>query len=387
VRAPFALLVAILLSACGTTPSASQAASATASTRGSVAASAQSGPLVRLVVETTAPTANQAGKIMLVSTDGRGANELSVPPGAMVLAASGSRVFIRGSDGTLQALHHDGTIERLDIRPYRLTGFGGLVPNPAGTQWVWASQSPDSSSQSLYVGGSGSARQLATLTYPLVLEAYAWTPKGVVLDSLPMDFSGYRPFNTTFGAFGGVRELDVATGTIRPLATPSHCIFSDSAADESIACFPTSSGYLIPNQHALRIVDPGGKTTDLSLALPRFTYVGDAFFSPDGSTLSVAGATGSGLVSTSTGPPSGNPNLEQYGTDLVKVADGSIVRFGPSGVRPAMGRQSWLPDGRLVLWRPNAIGGSPGLYVMTPYSTAPGAEIETSGTPIGFLTG
>jgi hypothetical protein len=386
VRALITVLVAILLGACGSTPSASRAASATASTRVSVAAGAKSGP-ISLVVETTAPTANVAGTITLLSTDGRDINKLVVPPGAMVLAAAGSRVFIRASDGTLQALHRDGTIERLNIGPYRLTGIGGLVPNPAGTQWVWASQNADSSSQALYAGGSGSARLLATLPYPLVLEAYAWTPKGVVLDSLPMDFSGYRPFNTTFGAGGGVRELDVATGTVRPLATPSQCIFSDSAPNGSIACFPTPSGYLVPNQHALRIVDPGGKTTDLSLALPRFTYVGDAFFSPDGSTLTVAGATGSGLISTDAGPPSANPSLEQYGTDLVKVADGSIVRFGPSGVRPAMGRQSWLPDGRLVLWRPNATGGSPGLYVMAPYTTAPGAEIETSGTPIGFLTG
>jgi hypothetical protein len=139
-----------------------------------------------------------------------------------------------------------------------------------------------------------------------------------------------------------------------------------------------------PTRHVLRIISSSGKITDLSLAVPRFNFVGDAYFSPDGSLLTVAGATGVGDNS----PQSGNtsPKPEEYGTDLVKTADASIARFGPTGTRPAMGTQSWLPDGRLVLWRPDSVGGSPGLYVLDPHSTGQGVEIEVSGNPIGYLT-
>jgi hypothetical protein len=337
------------------------------------------------VVQTTVPTSNQPGSISLFSEDGKSAGVLPLKPGSMVLAVAGRRIFVRGADGTLQAIRRDGSVETLGTAGHAPNGIGGLVPSPDGRQWLWASQTADSTSQSVYLAGDSLAtRTVATFAYPTVLEAYAWTSQGIFLDSLPMDYFGYRPFNTTFGAFGGVRRLDPNSGTIQLVATPSQCVFSDEAADGTIACFPTSSGYLVPNRHALRIVASTGHVDDLSLAVPRFNYVGDAYFSRDGSILTVAGASGVGDNSPSSG--SANPKPEEYGTDLVRTADASIARFGPTGTRPAMGTQSWLPDGRLVLWRPDSVGGTPGLYVLDPQGTGQGAEIEVSGTPIGYLT-
>jgi hypothetical protein len=383
---------ALLLTACGSTgaktPSASAAIhkpSAGASTQAS--ATTQNGaPVALLVVQTKVPTSDQPGSISLFSEDGNSAGVLPLKSGSTVLAVGGARIFVRGPDGTLKAIRRDGTVETLGTAGNAPSGIGGFVPSPDGKRWLWASQTADSTSQSVYLAGDALAtRTLATFAYPTVLEAYAWTPEGIFLDSLPMDYFGYRPFNTTFGAFGGVRRLDPNSGTIKTVGTPNQCIFSDEASDGAIACFPTATGYLIPTSHAVRIVASAGHVTDLSLAVPRFNYVGDAFFSPDGSMLTVAGATGVGVNSPQSGNT--NPKPEQYATDIVQTANGSISRFGPNGTRPAMGRQSWLPDGRLVLWRPDSVGGSPGLYVLDPHSTGQGSEIEVSGNPIGYLTG
>jgi hypothetical protein len=336
------------------------------------------------MVETKAPTVDRSGSISLFSTDGTPGAVLPLKPGSAVLAAAGARIFIRAADGSLEALRRDSSVEVIEAAPNTLTGIGGLVASPDGKRWVWGSQTSDTTSQSIYLAGDGlAARKLATFPYATVLDAYAWTASGIFLDSLPSDFIGYRPFSATFGASGGVRRLDPNDGTITIVATPD-CSFSDEAPGGSIACFPRLPSYVQPTRHVLRIISSSGKITDLSLAVPRFNFVGDAYFSPDGSLLTVAGATGVGDNS----PQSGNtsPKPEEYGTDLVKTADASIARFGPTGTRPAMGTQSWLPDGRLVLWRPDSVGGSPGLYVLDPHSTGQGVEIEVSGNPIGYLT-
>jgi len=52
-----------------------------------------------------------------------------------------------------------------------------------------------------------------------------------------------------------------------------------------------------------------------------------------------------------------------------------------------MERHFWLSDGRLVLWRPDALGGSAGLYALDPAGTGQGSEIEVIGTAVGYLTG
>jgi len=337
-----------------------------------------------LVIESKAPTVDQSGSISLFSTDGKPGAVLPLKPGSAVLAAAGARIFIRAADGSLDALRRDGNVEVLEAVPNTLSGLGGLVASPDGKRWVWGSQTSDTTSQSIYWAGDGlAARKLATFPYATVLEAYAWTGSGIFFDSLPPDSAGYWPFSTTFGAFGGMRRLDANGGTIAIIATPD-CSFSDEAPSGWTACFPRLPYNLQPTRHILRIISPAAKITDLSLAVPRFNFVGDAYFSPDGSMLTVAGATGVGDNSPQTG--STNPKPEEYSTDLVQTSDGSIARFGPIGTRPARGTQSWLPDGRLVLWRPDSVGGTPGLYVLDPHGTGQGAEIEVSGKPIGYLT-
>jgi hypothetical protein len=340
---------------------------------------------VLLVVQSKAATQQEPGSISLFSTGGTSAGTLQLKPGWAVLAVAGSRIFIRSADGSLDALKRDGTLEVLEPAANTVAGIGGLVASPDGKEWVWASQTPDTTSQSLYLAGDTlTTRKLATFAYATVLQAYAWTPQGIFLDSLPPDFNGYRPFGTTFGAFGGVRRLDPKSGAITIVSTP-NCVFSDRAPDGSIACFPKLPDFLLPTRHTLRIISGSGAVTDLTLAVPRFNYIGDAYFSPDGSLLTVAGATGVGNnFPLDTNP---NPQPEQYGTDLVQTQDASIKKFGPIGTRPAMGTNSWLPDGRLVLWRPDAFGGSPGLYVLDPRGVGQGPEIEISGEPLGYLIG
>ena len=381
------ILGALLLAACGAAPSHNQAMSAQATTTASAAATRNPGPALLLVVQTKAATQDQPGSIGLFTTDGKAAGVLTLKPGANVLAVAGARIFVRASDGTLDAIRRDGSTEVLETAPNTLAGIGGLIASPDGTRWIWASQTADTSNQSIFLAGDGlAARKIGTFAYATVLQGYAWTAKGAILDSLPPDYFGYRPFNTPFAAIGGMRVVDPNTATIQKLLSPSQCVFSDESADGSIACFPTQVGFLVPNLHTLRIVSAGGKTTDLSLAVPRFNYVGDAYFSPDGSMLTVGGAVGSAVTGNGQ-PGSADPQKEQYATDLVQVADGSIARFGPTGAHPAMGHQSWLPAGQLVLWRPNGDGGAPGLYVLDPHGTGQSSEIEVTGTPLGYLVG
>jgi hypothetical protein len=373
----------VILSACGTPRSTTTAASPTTTASASRAPAAT--PPVLLVVQTKAATSDQPGSISLFSAEGTSAGTLQLKPGWAVLAVAGSRIFIRTGDGSLDALKRDGTLEVLEPAANTVAGIGGLIASPDGKEWVWASQTPDTTSQSLYLAGDTlTTHKVATFAYATVLQAYVWTPQGIFLDSLPPDFNGYRPFNTTFGAFGGVRRLDPKSGTLATVSTP-NCVFSDQAPDGSIACFPKLPGYLLPTRHMLRIISGSGTVSDLSLATPRFNYLGDAYFSPDGSVLTVAGATGAGNDFPQNVNPS--PKPEEYGTDLVQTVDGSIKKFGPIGTRPAMGANSWLPDGRLVLWRPDSFGGSPGLYVLDPRGTGEDAEIIVSGDPIGYLTG
>jgi hypothetical protein len=213
------------------------------------------------------------------------------------------------------------------------------------------------------------------------LAPISWTPTGIFFRSEPMDYFGYVPFLQIVTV--GAKRLDPESGVLSPVASSQQCAFSDMAVDGTIACFPIG-----PEAHALRVISAGGKVTNLSLATPRFNYLGDAYFAADGSMLTVAGATGVGNDQPTQFGGSGHPQPEQYGTDLVHVADGAISRFGPSGVRPAMGWQSWLPDGKLVLWRPDgAAGGAAGLYVLDPHGSGQGQEILVSGTPIGYLSG
>jgi hypothetical protein len=337
-----------------------------------------------LVVQTRAATESQSGSLKLFREDGTPAGDLQLKAGVSVLTTAGGRIFVSTSNGVLKAIHRDGTVEALDS-PGTLMGIGGLVASPDGKRWAWAAQTRDTTSQSIFVAGDGVApRTLATYPYPTVLQALAWTQHGVIFDSLPPDYFGYKPLQIAFGAFGGARMLDPNTGAIQVIGTPSQCAFGDEAADGTIACFPASANRPFNQGHSLRLLAPNGHVSNFSLAVPRFNYIGDAYFSPDGTMVTVGGATGAAFSGPATAP---STKPEVFATDLIQISDGSISRFGPTGTRPAMGPQSWLPDGRLVLWRPDSVGGPPGLYVLDPHGSGQGSEILVSGQPVGFLTG
>ena len=132
------------------------------------------------------------------------------------------------------------------------------------------------------------------------------------------------------------------------------------------------------NGYALLLFTPDGKQQTIQLATPRFALVGDAYFARDGKQLAVAGATGAGA--------DGHP--EQYGTDLVTVADASISRLAIDGVRlPSFLKwQSWLDDGSLVVWRPTrAAGGEAGVFIVSPAGKV--TQIAHGGFPIGVMAG
>jgi hypothetical protein len=170
---------------------------------------------------------------------------------------------------------------------------------------------------------------------------------------------------------GPVHRLDPTTGQVTAIPESDGCMFADVASDNSIICFPS--------QGSVRLYSPTGKITNVTLAKPRFNITDEAFCAPAEAICTVAGATGAG--NRMQFPDSNTP--EQYGTDLIKT-DGAITRFGPDGVDPAMGPQSWLPDGHLVLWRRSlAAGGSPGIYVLDRAGTGP--FIPTTGEPVGYL--
>src|SRR5207253_111479 len=103
--------------------------------------------------------------------------------------------------------------------------------------------------------------------------------------------------------------------------------------DGTIACLSGSG----QNARSLILYTPDWKQQTIALAMPRFTQSGDAYFSPDGKLLSVAGATGAGA--------DGHP--EQYGTDIVTVRDASILVLlghGPRGLSaPQIGRPVETP--------------------------------------------
>lgn len=361
----------VLLSSCG------GAAVGTSTTRPTVGAtpSATGAPAHRLLLIVVAETsASQVTTIRLLKEDGTEVDRFTLKQDARAVSAAGTRVFLR-SAGRLKAIRRDGTVEDLQAFPDEASD---PLPSPDGTRWFWTSM------QSIYDGYSSSAFvSVPGSTVPRKVESFSdqatwllpvsWTPQGVFIQHMG-GIDGYFVFGLP--VLSTVERFDPDRGSLAPLPASTGCAFADEAPDGTVACF------IEGQSKTLRLVSRGGKITSLTLATPRFNIVGDAYFSPDGRRLTVAGATG---VGDGMGNP--NPQPEQFGTDLVRVSDGSIIRFGPPGVRLAMGWRSWLPDGKLVLWRPpSAAGGAPGLYVLDPNGPGTGPEIRTGGIPIGYLT-
>jgi hypothetical protein len=321
--------------------------------------------------------------VQLFHEDGTQAGMLKLPDGAQVVGAAGSRIFLL-SHGSLVTLHTDGSTEQLEALPQ---DSQSILISPDGQRWIWAVSSPinDGYRSAIYIGEKGAAaRPIQTLTNSATwLLPVSWTPQGIFTQHMG-GIDGYFVFGLP--VLSAVERIDPNTGSVSAVngSTDAYkvqsnnaCAFADEAQDGTVACF------LVGQNPVLRLIGPSGPRISIPLATPRFTYHGDAYFSPDGKWLTVCGAVGVGF-----GMGNPNPQPEQFGADLVTVADGSIVRLKPDGVRLAMGWRSWLPDGKLVLWRPSgAAGGAPGLFLVDPNTQDQSPiVIPTSGRPLGYLS-
>jgi hypothetical protein len=342
------------------------------------ASSASKRPVTLVVADDSPPS--QPVTIHFLSESGSESGHLQLSAGTRILAAGGGRIFVATGDGTLKALRLDGSGVTLDSSTSY--GFGPVIVTRDGTHWAWSTsiQGTDSFQTQVKVASEGSLPRvvLNRTDGKGALQPFAWTPSGIYINPLPMDAIGYFPFQGPV-VLGLMELLNPATGASTPVPTVGDCTFSDVSDAGVIACYPTTP------KPKLRLVYSPGNVLDLDLATPRFNHLGDAFFSRDSTMLTVAGATGVGMPAEFSGGV--QPKPEVYGVDLVRVLDGSIRRFGPGGVRVAMGEESWLPDGKLVLWRPvGAAGGDAGLYVLDPSGSGQGPLIPTTARPIGYLT-
>jgi len=361
-RAQVGLIIAVaLLAACGSSKTATQTGPSSPSS--SVATSPASKPVI--VVSDLDPGDQRSATLRLLRPDGSLVQTLTVKAGSELLGAAGSRIFVR-SGTLLKAIHQDGSVEELGD----LGGTGRFAASPDGRHWMWGTS--DTNQGRVHLAGDGmSPRVVAqSSTGARTVAPYTWTAAGAFIVDTPVGIGGYILFDQ---AFGPVKKLDLTSFSASPVAHTDACSFSDMGRDGTIACFsPRQNGY------SLILFSPDGKQQTIQLATPRFALIGDAYFSRDGKQVGVAGATGAGT--------DGHP--EQYGTDLVTVADASISRLAIDGVRlPSFLKwQSWLDDGSLIVWRPNgAAGGEAGVFIVSPSGKV--TQIAHGGFPIGVIAG
>jgi len=360
------VLAALALSACGS--GGSPSSGSTPSSSSSVSA-AGSQPLIVVAEQAAGGFDSGATTVHLMRRDGTEADRLTIKQHSMVSRAAGSRIFVTGNDGSLKAVHRDGSVESLgSVGTSQPDGF---IVSPDGKRWMW--QTNDGNTSRVYLAGDGLTSRAIAESHEnaRAITTYSWTAAGAFLVDTPVGIGGYILFDT---ALGPIQKVDLNSFTAKPVAHTDTCQFSDMASDGTLACFPRSADR---NSRSLSLISPDGKATTVQLAMPRFTQYGDAYFSRDGRQLTVAGATSVGSEN----------QPEQFGMDIMTTADASIKRLAVDGVRPSesMQAQTWLEDGSLVVWRPDgAAGGSSGVFVISP--TGQSKQITTGRTmPIGIL--
>jgi hypothetical protein len=311
--------------------------------------------------------------LRLLTATGRQVSDFALKSGVQVLAVAGSRIFVMTSAYELKGIDSNGNVEdlgSLGTCPAACPSGLGFAPSPDGTHWLWGTTDGSRNSFVHEAGANMSPRivEQALDGGQTLLRPYVWTQAGAFVQHIVVGLGGYAPFPALFAP---ADRLDLDHGTATTLPAGDQCSLGDVAFDGTIGCFPQSK------PGTLHLVDPAGTLKEIALDLPKFNIVGDAWFAPSGGVIALAGATGVG------NPMGPNGQPEQYATNLVRM-DGTISPCGPAGVRPAMGPESWLADGRLVLWRPKgAAGGQPGLYVLD--ASGQGPFIMDSGVPVGVL--
>ena len=361
--------LALTLAACGSTQGAAKTPGA--SPNSTSAASPSTSPVLIVVAEEpttgylTGPTT-----IRLMRPDGKEVDRLTVKQKSRVARAAGGRIFVIGDLGALKAIHRDGSVE--DLGSLGSGPPSGFVVSPDGKHWLWSTYDANGLSQVHLAGDGLAARVVAQLqSMDKSVRAYSWTTAGAFISHQPNGIGGYILFD---GPFGAVDRMDADKYSTTPVQT-GNCVFSDMAAEGTVACFPAGSDQ---NSRAISIIKKDGTLKTLQLAMPRFSQEGDAFFSRDGRLLSVGGAANAGT----------NGQPEQFGTDVITTTDGSIKRLAIDGVRPSdqMQGQAWLDDGSLVVFRPDAAaGGSPGVFIVG--SGGKVTQLGGRGTPIGLISG
>ncbi|HEV7680240.1 MAG TPA: hypothetical protein VGQ42_16900 [Candidatus Dormibacteraeota bacterium] len=308
--------------------------------------------------------------LRLLRPDGTEAARVALDPDAEAVATSGSLVLVAGA-GTLHAYSRDGsTAGQVGLPGDASTSLvRGLIGDATGAHWLWSSvvQSSGTAVSSVYAGGGSAAPALLVKRSQggTALQPVAWTAGGPVVSEEPLGIGGYVLFRRTFGA---ASRIDPGTGAVSAL-TAGDCAFSDMAADGTVAC--VVDGREGPRHGSgpvtLRILHPGHAATTVTLPAG-MAQAGAAFFSADGSTLSLAMS------------PALGEGQEQIETDLVDVATGTRHAFGPAGLIP----NAWMPDGSLLAVRlPGVGGGDAGTYVVAHDGTATLLSLAT--TVVGVL--
>jgi hypothetical protein len=328
---------------------------------------AYAGPLVAVLDH---PFGADPNTLRLLRPDGTEAAHVALDPDAEAVATSGSLVLVAGA-GKLHAYSRDGlTAAQMSLPGDTSTSLvRGLIGDTTGAHWLWSSvaQTSGSAVSSVYAAGGSAppALVMKRTQNGTALQPVAWTAGGPVVSEEPLGIGGYVLFRRTFGA---ASRIDPTTGAVSAL-TPGNCAFSDMSADGTVAC--VLDGREGP-QHGsgpvtLRILRPGHAATDVSLPAG-MAQAGAAFFSADGSTLSLAMS------------PALGEGQEQIETDLVDVATGARHTFGPAGLIP----NAWMPDGSLLAVRlPGVTGGDAGTYLVARNGTA--SLLCTASTVIGVL--
>jgi hypothetical protein len=178
-----------------------------------------------------------------------------------------------------------------------------------------------------------------------------------------------------------VDRLDVVSGVSIPVAGSAQCKPGDISAQGVYVCFVPQPNDSSDATHLLRLMPSNGQPIDVQLTQPLFTEAGDAWFSPSGTVSTLVGWDGNGHFGYPGQPLSGPPvGIHTYLVDLT----GQITPFGPAGAQPALGAQTWLPGGKVLLERKTgAMGGDPGLFILDPNGQGP--FIADPSRPIGVI--
>jgi hypothetical protein len=329
-------------------------------------------PTPVLVEISTPPNLVGPQTVHWVTINGAELASRPLPTNEAILGTGGSRVLVYRRDGHVLELHQDGGT----------TDLGGGMPStsapgptsvpvralvsPDGSRWIWSTMTNQANSVTSHVwlGADGQApREVAKATEDSrSLQPYSWTLANPLIVHQANGIGGYILFNE---AHGPVEQLDLATGTQRPVGPPSigaggTVTVVDLAANGAVAYTQTqgSAGFVVVN-------GPGQR--GLSADVPSSNQTGGLLFDAGSNHLVYATA------------PAGGPPHQRFETDIIDLNSGAKQKFGPADLRPA----AWLPDGRLVEFRTPSDGvGSPGTYLVSLDGSA--TQVSSYDTFIGI---